>query len=159
RPAGLRPALDPGGNRPARHRLEPPVPRRAAEPADAPDVEFHRPALPRPPQGRPPARGRPRRRRGGPGEGLTRSRREEERAMDTAPRRRRFWQAALVGSVIVQGLVVAFLCTAAPRPHPAAGLPPDDPQAPQAGRPGGLPPPSSVAVPEFEAKLFAFLNG
>jgi hypothetical protein len=78
--------------------------------------------------------------------------------MDNAPRRRSYWQAALLGSVILQGLVGACLCTLGHRKEAAGGPRQDGPQPSRPGRLGGLPLPSGVAVGEYEAKLFAFLN-
>ena len=78
--------------------------------------------------------------------------------MDTATRRKRFWQVALIACVLFQGFVAAGLYKTAPRWADSA--PPESGQAQEldAGRPSDLPAPSVVAVSAFEAKLFAFLN-
>ena len=76
--------------------------------------------------------------------------------MDTAIRRKRFWQAALIVGILFQGIVAAGLYKTAPRwnaPSPSTPFTPLD-----AGRPSDLPAPNSIAVGDFEAKLFAFLN-
>ncbi len=78
--------------------------------------------------------------------------------MDTAVRRRKFWQAVLVGSVLFQGLVAAGLYTTAARRNATSDPARNPTPEPEEGRPADLPLPSGVAVHEFEEKLFAFLN-
>ena len=73
--------------------------------------------------------------------------------MDGGPRRRTPWHAALLGGVVLQVLVGAYLVTRATLTQD--GPPPRS--ASPAGA-GGLPLPSSMAVPDYEAKLFAFLE-
>ena len=77
--------------------------------------------------------------------------------MDTTGRRG-FWLAALIAAIVLQALVAAGLYTTVPHSHATEGATSHDAVAVEEGRQGDLPAPSSVAVGEFEEKLFAFLN-
>ncbi len=78
--------------------------------------------------------------------------------MHVAPWRKRPWQVTAMGSLLLLSLSATYLTRARSRPE-AIGAPqrPDAP-APELGQPSDLPLPSQLAVPEFEGKLFDFLN-
>lgn len=78
--------------------------------------------------------------------------------MDIPTRRRRGRQAAAIVLLIPLALSGVHAPGTAPRPGAIVVPPHSAPRTTGLGRPGDLPLPSRVSVPQFEAKLFEFLN-
>jgi hypothetical protein len=77
--------------------------------------------------------------------------------MDGAPWRSRRWQVSAIGIGVLLSLGGAYWAKSASR-SATADSQPANPTPLELGRPSALPLPSSMAVPQFEEKLFAFLN-
>ena len=78
--------------------------------------------------------------------------------MDGTLCRRRRWQAVAIGAFILLGLGGLSLSRLATWSGAIDSRPLADFAPLELGQPSGLPLPSTVSVPQFEEKLFAFLN-
>src|SRR3954447_25223806 len=78
--------------------------------------------------------------------------------MDAIPRCSRGRAATAIGLLIMLLLCGLDLSRSAPRSQAGSVPRPSAPRSPDLGRPSDLPPPSRLSVPQFESKLFEFLN-
>src|SRR4051794_32947950 len=78
--------------------------------------------------------------------------------MDVPPRRRRGREALAIGLFTLLALWVVSVSRSAPRLEATSIPRPSEPRPPELGRPSDLPRSSGMTVPQFESKLFAFLN-
>ena len=77
--------------------------------------------------------------------------------MDAAPWRSRRWQVSTIGLGIVLSLGGAYWAKSASK-STTTDAPSSHPAPLDLGRPSALPLPSAMTVPQYEAKLFEFLN-